>query len=415
MGQAAAVKFGDGQKELPVLALWFAKRSLRGHVDRFVLRLALAFRRANLNAKNTTGAVFGRDLQCVSQVLKFAPAWLSGLKRLWSVRKQRRIVNLGANHGMRADQHALTALDTELLVPDGDLLSDVSFFPLGGAGGKSAVRRKRADGQIITTTSDNLAKHIANKVGGARRHRRQDVKRSRYPVWDLYFKQMRQSLVHRIKILFEDSLAAVAIGLFDSLLDGGDRVGGRQDAADGEEAGLHDGVDAAPHACVASYSVGVDDENTQPFLDYLPLEFPGQVIPHFGGCKRYIQQHARSRNGLRQHIHAFQERKLVAPDEVRLINQIGGANRMRAKPQMRDRYGASLLRIVDEIALGVIPSLLADNLDGILVCADRAIGYEAVENRAYGVRALSGKTGIVFEAGVRDVVANTNREMIARC
>src|SRR5207247_6660350 len=141
--------------------------------------------------------------------------------------------------------------------------------------------------------------HIANKVGGARRHRGKDVKRSRYPVWDLYFKQMSQSLVHRIKILFENGLAAVAIGLFDSFFDGCDGVGRRQDAADGEEAGLHDGVDAAPHFCVASYSVGIDDENTQSSLDYLLLEFTAPADPHFGRCKGHFQAGALARERLR--------------------------------------------------------------------------------------------------------------------
>src|SRR6202140_2587041 len=414
MGQAAAVEFGDGQKELPVFALGLAKRSLRNHVDGFVFCLTLALGRANLDAQGATGAVFGRDLEGVSQILEFAPARLFGLERLRSVREQRGIVNLGADHRVRADEHALTALDAELLVPDGDFLSDVSLLPFGGAGGEGAVRREGADGQIIAATRDNFAEHIANELRSVRWHRRKDVKWSRYLIRDLHFRQMRQGLVDRVKIPFEDGFTAVAISLFNSLLDGRDRVGGRQDAANGEEAGLHDGVDAAAHAGLAGYGVGINDENTQMFLDDLLLEFPGQVIPHFGGSKRRIQQHARARNGPRQHVHVFDEREMVAADEIGSINQIGGANWQRAKPQMRDRHGARLLRVIDEVALRVIPSLLADNLDGVLVCADRTVGPEAVENRADGVRALGGKSGIVFEAGMRDVVVNANREMIAR-
>ena len=293
---------------------------MRGHIDGFVFGLAFALCWANLDAESAAGAVFGRDLQGVSQILEFSPAWFLALERLRGVRQQRGIVDLGADYCVRADQHAFTTLDAQLLVPDGDLLSDVSLLPLGGAGGEGAVRRERADGQFIAATRDNFAKHIANKLGSARRYRRKDVKRRGYPVRNLHFKQMRQSLVDRIKIPFEDGFTAVAIGLFNGLLDGRDRFNARQDTADGEEAGLHDGVDAAAHAGITGYGVGVDDENPQAFLDDLLLEFPGQVIPHFGGSKRHIKQYVGPRNCPRQHVHAFEEWELVAADEVGLSN-----------------------------------------------------------------------------------------------
>src|ERR1700737_780439 len=117
MGQPATVKFGDGQKEFPVFALGSAKRSLRSHVDGFVFGLALTLDRTNVDAEGATGTVLGRDLQDVSQILEFTPARLGGPERLRGVHEQRRIVNFGANDRMRTDQHALTALDTELLVP----------------------------------------------------------------------------------------------------------------------------------------------------------------------------------------------------------------------------------------------------------------------------------------------------------
>ena len=81
---------------------------------------------------------------------------------------------------------------------------------------------------------------------------------------------------------------------------------------------------------------------------------------------------------------------------------------------MRDRHGARLLRVIDEVALGIIAGLLTDNLDGVLVCADGTVGAQAVENRAHRIRTLGGKSGIVFEAGMGHVVVNANREMIAR-
>src|ERR1700687_2807889 len=162
MRQAAAIKFGNGQKELPVLAFGLAKCGLRGPVRGVVFCLSPVLDGENLYAEGAASAIFGRDLEGVSQVLEFAPARLCSLERLWSVREQRGIVDLGADHCMRADEHALTALDAKFLVPDGNVLSDVSLLPLGGAAGKGAVRREGADGKIIGATRDNFAEHIAH-------------------------------------------------------------------------------------------------------------------------------------------------------------------------------------------------------------------------------------------------------------
>src|SRR5260370_33380378 len=80
---------------------------------------------------------------------------------------------------------------------------------------------------------------------------------------------------------------------------------------------------------------------------------------------------------------------------------------------MRRRHGARLLRVIDEVALRVIPSLLTDNLDRVLVRADRSVGPLAEEDGAHSVRSLDGKRRIVIEAWIRDVVLDAQREMIA--
>ena len=46
-----------------------------------------------------------------------------------------------------------------------------------------------------------------------------------------------------------------------------------------EEAGLHDGVDAAAHARLAGHLVGVDHEEPEPLLDDLLLHLARQVVP----------------------------------------------------------------------------------------------------------------------------------------
>jgi len=57
-------------------------------------------------------------------------------------------------------------------------------------------------------------------------------------------------VVHGRVVLLYDDLAAPAVGISDRLLDLLDGFVLGQHTGDGEEAGLHDGVDAATHAGV---------------------------------------------------------------------------------------------------------------------------------------------------------------------
>jgi hypothetical protein len=57
-----------------------------------------------------------------------------------------------------------------------------------------------------------------------------------------------------------DGLASLAVGLGDSSLDGGNGFVARQDIAEHEETGLHDGVDASPHAHLFGDFVAIDDK-----------------------------------------------------------------------------------------------------------------------------------------------------------
>ena len=75
-------------------------------------------------------------------------------------------------------------------------------------------------------------------------------------------------------------------------------------------------------------------------------------------------------------------------DEVRRLQQIRRADGARAEPQVRDGVGAGLLRVVDEVALGVAFGVRGQDLRRVLVRADRAVGAQAEEQRAHDVRRL---------------------------
>ena len=104
----------------------------------------------------------------------------------------------------------------------------------------------------------------------------------------------------------------------------------------------------------------------------------------------------------------------MAGDEVCLPDQVRRADRPRAEAQVRDGHRARLLRVVDEVALGVVRRLLADDLDRVLVGADRAVRAQAEEHAPRHVVRLDVQVAVVRQRRVRDVVDDADGEVVAR-
>ena len=77
------------------------------------------------------------------------------------------VVDLDADHGVRANHGALAALDADLRIPHGNFERDVALFPLGGAGGEGAIDGESAHGEFIAVASIDCAEHIALKLRGS--------------------------------------------------------------------------------------------------------------------------------------------------------------------------------------------------------------------------------------------------------
>ena len=199
------------------------------------------------------------------------------------------------------------------------------------------------------------------------------------------------ALIHGGKVLLHHRFAALAVGLLDGLLDLLDRFVARQHAADGEEAGLHDGVDARAHAGFARHLVAVDHVELDLLAQHLLLRGLGQLVPDFGRGVGRVEQEDRARHGRFQHVHLLEEAEVVAGHKAGARDQVGGADRVGPEAQVRGGHRAGLLRVVDEVALRVVRRLAADDLDGVLVGAHGAVGAQAVEERAHGLGIFGGE------------------------
>ena len=74
-------------------------------------------------------------------------------------------------------------------------------------------------------------------------------------------------------------LALLAVGLLDGVFDLVDGLLARQHAGEGEEAGLHDGVDARAHAGGLGDREGVNDVELELLLDQGFLRRAGEFVP----------------------------------------------------------------------------------------------------------------------------------------
>ena len=233
--------------------------------------------------------------------------------------------------------------------------------------------------------SGRLGRDDGRPAPGRRRPRRAPATSARPP----------SAASTRREVALQDLGALLRVGVRDRLLDPGDRGLGRQRLRDREEAGLHDRVDAPLQARLARDAEGVDDEEAQLPRDDLLLHLAAGARPRRRRGRRASSAGTRapSARGL-EDVVAVDELELVAGDEAGAADEVRRADRPRPEAQVRDRDGARLLRVVDEVALREAVGLLAEDLDRVLVGADRAVGAEAVEDRARDVGRLDVEVGV---------------------
>src|SRR2546428_8531364 len=94
-----------------------------------------------------------------------------------------------------------------------------------------------------------------------------------YSSWHIHCIQMGQCFIDSTEVFLYDCFTTFAIGLLDALFDAFNGLFSRQDTADGEETGLHDGINAPTHTYAAGNLVSIDDIKLELFLSNLLLGF----------------------------------------------------------------------------------------------------------------------------------------------
>ena len=79
----------------------------------------------------------------------------------------------------------------------------------------------------------------------------------------------------------------------------------------------------------------------------------------------------------------------MACHEIGLVDIVRRANGLVAEAQVADRHAAGLLRVILEVGLDIFVGMVADDLGGVLVGADRAVAAQAPELALDGAFGLS--------------------------
>ena len=220
---------------------------LRPHVDRLVLRIRFVFPGADIDAEIAAGTVFRSNLNRVFLSFVVVSLVIHRLERIRRAFEGLRVEGLGPYRRVRADECALVALDTELRIPDWNLESDVSPFPLRRAGGPCAVRSECADGKQIALPRHHHGGDALNEIGRLRRYERRGNAGRRRLDRELHFVKVLERKVDRGPVAPHHLISLLRVCLLDRLLDLRDRLFTWKHSREGEKARLHDRVDPAAH------------------------------------------------------------------------------------------------------------------------------------------------------------------------
>ena len=315
---------------------------------------------------------------------------------------------------MRADDRAVEALDAGLRVPHRDVGRDVALLPLRGGGGPGAVVRDHGDGHVVALLGHELGRDLLDELGRLGRDGGRHLVHAGRSRGDLDLEDGVARRVDALPVLLDDVHALLGVGLLGVFLELGDGLVLGQDAGDLEERGLEHGVGARAHAGRFGDLGGVDHVELDLLVDDLLFDFVRQVLPDlFGGVGR-SEQERRARLGLREHVVLLDEGEVVARDEVRVGAEVRAADGRRAEAQVGGGEAARLLGVVLEVALRVVVRVGADDLDRVLVGADRAVGAEAVEHALLAVVVGEDEGGVVVDRSAGDVVLDADGEVVLR-
>ena len=415
--------------ELHVLSVHHLRllRYLRHHVvpDLLLGKLALhrrhfdRVRRALADAHRAAHAVQRRNRHC-KLVFALALAGLD-LRKLRLRRRSRgflRTQREGTDRGVRAHKRALVALDALARVPLGYGNRNTALLIRRSAQLKRAVRvvHKRGDRQRV-------AVHLVDRVEDAVDHLHRLgiagvlgllhlVLRVRPRGRDLDLFIGRRARVDRVVVHVHNVLALLQVAVQRRVLHVLDRFRLRHDLRQREERRLQDRVRTLAHADLLGKVNGVDLVKLNVVLRNVALARCIQVVLQLRHIPLAVDQEHAARLHVAHNREALRNiARHMAGHKVRLVDVVRALDGLVAEAQVAHRHAAGLLRVILEVGLHVLVRVVADDLDAVLVRANRTVAAETPELALDGALCRRRGRGLLGKAHVGHVVHDADGEL----
>ena len=197
-------------------------------------------------------------------------------------------------------------------------------------------------------------------------------------------------MVHR-----DNLFTLLAVGAGSRFLHQLDRFFGRNDLGKAEEGGLQDGVGASAQAKLFGDVGSVDGVEFNVVLGDEFLHLGRQMGVQIGRIPRAVEKEGPARLQILDHVVFIDIGGVVAGHEVGLVDQIGALDGLLAKAQVGYGDAARLFGVVGKVSLRKHVGVVADDLDGVFVRADRAVRTQTPEFAGGG--ALGGGVGVFLD------------------
>ena len=190
----------------------------------------------------------------------------------------------------------------------------------------------------------------------------------------------------------------------------------RKNLCKGKECRLKNGVGALAHTNLFGKVNGVNEIHADVVLNNITLCLCREVMRELFGIPLAVYEELSSWLDVAHHLETLGNiRGVVARHKVCLGDIVRRANSVIAKAQVADGDTTGLLGIILEIRLNVLVGMVADDLDGVFVGANRTVASNAPELALDGSFGCGiGSIRIFGQRQVGNIVHNANRKLMTR-
>ena len=171
-------------------------------------------------------------------------------------------------------------------------------------------------------------------------------------------------------------------------------------------------VDAAAQTNLAGDLHAVDVIEFQMLLRNLVFHGSGELLFHLFGRPGAVEQEGAAVFDAFQNVIADDIAGVMASHEIGNVDQVLGLDGRLAETQVRNCDAAGLLGVIVEVALGIHIGVVADDLDRVLVGADRTIRTQTEELAAEAAFRRSVDLFGDIDGIEGDIVFDTNGKVV---